>query len=532
MTGATSVHPASLRYLTHSFIVTVVIAAGITAGCGSNGSSMTTPKLVGNTNVTVMVTSTANDQVTNFNLQLKTLELTSQPGKTVTLLSSPQSSEFVHVNGGTEPLMTVSVPQDIYTSAAVTLGQAEFVCVSQDPNGGLMFSHYSGVDHSPLVNFASPITVTGSSMVLSLNLQVSSSAVFPSCYSPGFAGYSMSPTFSLTPLMVSPSPANAGDGLVAGLEATITSVGTAGSNLTLSIPEVSFGTRTIQGQSNSATVFQGVSGFSDLTSGMFVNLDGALQSDGSLLATRIEVENPSALNVSTGPILMVDNLVPVLLQYGRTQMGPLLTDWPTGQPGQYFESPYFDFSSATFQISGQFTNLQSLPFVPSFTAANMVGGQNVDITSGTLIIGGTTYTSANTITLIPQTINGTVDGVSTSGSFTVYTVSLPNYDLFPQLAVQQGQTTLLSDPSQVQVYVDSRTQKISTQPLGAGSTLRFYGLVFDDNGTLRMDCGQVSDGVSTAAGSSAQRLAVGKTHAVSHKGSSEMPPVTMITHSN
>ena len=209
MTGATSVHPTSLRYLTHAFIVTVVIAAGITAGCGSNGSSMTTPQLVGNTNVTVMVTSTANDQVTNFNLQLKTLELTSQPGKTVTLLSSPQSSEFVHVNGGTEPLMTVSVPQDIYTSAAVTLGQAEFVCVSQDPNGGLMFSHYSGVDHSPLVNFASPITVTGSSMVLSLNLQVSSSAVFPSCYSPGFAGYSMSPTFSLTPLMVSPSPANA-----------------------------------------------------------------------------------------------------------------------------------------------------------------------------------------------------------------------------------------------------------------------------------------------------------------------------------
>jgi hypothetical protein len=383
------------------------------------------------------------------------------------------------------------------------------------------------------VNFVSPITVTGSSMVLSLNLLVSSSAVFPSCYSPGFAGYSMSPTFSLTPLMVSPSPANAGNGLVTGLEATMTSLGTTGSRLTLTIPEVSFGTRTVEASANSATVFQGVSGLSGLASGMFVNLDGALQSDGSLLATRIEVENPSALNISTGPLLSVDTLVPVLLQYGRIQMGPLLTDWPTGQPGQYFESPYFDFSSAAFQISGQFTNLQSLPFVPSFNASNMVGGQNVDITSGTLSMGGTTYTSANTITLIPQTINGTVEGTSTSGGFTVYTVSLANYDLFPQLAVQQGQTTLLNHPSQVQVYVDNNTQKTNTQSLGAGSTLRFYGLVFNDNGTLRMDCGQVSDGVRTAAGTKAsQQSAMGETRAVSHAGSTGMLPITMVTRSN
>jgi len=504
MFGAISLRVSFSRLSSPALIAILVIAAGIATGCGSNGSS--TPTFIGNTKVTVMVTSTANDQVTNFNLQFKTLTLNSQSGKTVTLLSSPQPSEFMHVNGGTEPLMTVSVPQDIYSSAMVTLGGAEFVCIAQDPTGGLLFSHYSIVNQDPVVNFASPITVTGSSMALSLNLQVSSSAVFPSCYSePTFSGYSLSPTFSLTPLLVSPSPTNAGNGLVRGLEATVTAVGTTDSGLTLTIPEVSFGTRMIQANANSATVFQGTSGLSGLTSGMFVNLDGALQIDGSLLATRIEVENPSALNISTGPLISVDTLVPVLMQYGRTQMGPLLTDWVNGQPGQYDESPYFDFSNAAFQISGRFTNLQSLPFVPSFNAANMVAGQNVDITSGTMILGGTTYTSANTITLIPQTINGTVEGVSTSGSFTVYTVSLANYDLFPQLAVQQGQTTLLNNPSQVQVYVDSDTEKINTQSLGAGSTLRFYGLVFNDNGTLRMDCGQVSDGVSTPAGSNASQ---------------------------
>jgi hypothetical protein len=139
MFDATSLRISSSRLSPQAFVVTLVITAGITTGCGSNGSSMTTPRFVGNTNVTVMVTSTANDQVTDFNLQFKTMTLTNQTGKAVTLLSSPQPSEFMHVNGGTEPLMTVSIPQDIYTSAAVTLGGAEFVCVSQDPNGGLLF---------------------------------------------------------------------------------------------------------------------------------------------------------------------------------------------------------------------------------------------------------------------------------------------------------------------------------------------------------------------------------------------------------
>jgi hypothetical protein len=126
----------------------------------------------------------------------------------------------------------------------------------------------------------------------------------------------------------------------------------------------------------------------------------------------------------------------------------------------------------------------------------MVGGQNVDVTSPAFSLAGGTYTPANTVTLIPQTIDGAVSSSSTTGNFTVYTVTLASYDLFPQLAVQPGQTTLLTNPNAVQVYVDSNTQMLNTQSLAAGSTLRFYGLVFNDSGRLRMDCGQISDGVA------------------------------------
>jgi hypothetical protein len=158
---------------------------------------------------------------------------------------------------------------------------------------------------------------------------------------------------------------------------------------------------------------------------------------------------------------------------------------------------YFSFGSAAFQTSGQFTNLQNLPFPASFNAGNMVDGQNVYITShGLTISPEPIYVPAATITLTPQTINGTVSEVSNDGGFATYTVVLAPYDLIPSLAVQQGQTTVLSNPSNGVVYVDSNTQQLNTKPLAAGSVLRFNGLLFNDRGTLRMDCGQMNDGVA------------------------------------
>ena len=38
------------------------------------------------------------------------------------------------------------------------------------------------------------------------------------------------------------------------------------------------------------------------------------------------------------------------------------------------------------------------------------------------------------------------------------------------------------------VYVDSNTQMLNSGTIGIGSVMRFNGLVFNDNGTLRMDC--------------------------------------------
>jgi hypothetical protein len=112
-----------------------------------------------------------------------------------------------------------------------------------------------------------------------------------------------------------------------------------------------------------------------------------------------------------------------------------------------------------------------------------------------------------------------------------YTVSLAPYDLFPTLAVQQAQTTVLNNPSQVEIYIDSNTQKLNTQALAAGSTLRFYGLVFNDNGTLRMDCGQVNDGVAfTPQPTSNSHMEIGQALVVGHEGPGSLQQsITVIT---
>jgi hypothetical protein len=68
--------------------------------------------------------------------------------------------------------------------------------------------------------------------------------------------------------------------------------------------------------------------------------------------------------------------------------------------------------------------------------------------------------------------------------------------LFPDLAVQAGQATLLKTPNNVAVYADSNTQLLNAMPAAVGSVLRFHGLMFNDNGTLRMDCAWIDDGVT------------------------------------
>jgi hypothetical protein len=476
----------------------VLAAASFTVGCGGGNS---TPKFSGNTVVTVVLTGAANDQLSEFDLGIQNLTLTGQSGSTVSLAPAIEGTEFIHLNGRIEPLVTISIPQGIYTSATATLNGAEFTCITLTPQGGLdtsTFAYQGGANPVPgdiTVNLPAPITVTGDSMALLLNLQVAQSASFSSCSATnGIATFAITPTFNLTPAAFTSQPTNSANGKAFEINGQVSSINSSNDGFVLAYPQVE-SPRAVTVSTGAGTAYQGISSFAELTVGTFVDMDGAVQSDGSLAAARIDVEDPNATSFLTGPLLFESEAQPSLTVWGLQEQGVLFTGIHVvgGQE--------FSFGNATFQISSQLANLGSLPFTPSFNAASMVAGQNVFLSSTSdNVNGGFPFTPVSTLTLIPQTIDGTVSGTSSAGNFTVFTVSLASYDLFPTLAVQAGQTTLLSDPNEVEVYVDSSTQMLNSQPLSAqvgnSSTFRFYGLVFNDHGTLRMDCAQVSDGVS------------------------------------
>jgi hypothetical protein len=455
-------------------------------GCGSGGgmsAAQTPPPPPAMKAVTVVLSSTANDQLSEFDIGIQSISLTSASGRKVSVLSQGRQAEFIHVNGAMEPFITAMIPQDVYTAATVTVGSAIFTCIALQPDGGLLVAEFA-YGQTPTANVTvtlpAPIEVSSDTVGLALDMLVSPSASWASCG----AGvpYAITPTFTVSAIGSPSPPAASQNGAVAGLDGQVTALDSDSGGFQITLPSATSTHVTI----DSATVWQGISSLTELHQGMFVDLDGALHGDGSIAARRVAVEDPSAVNVQRGPLLLVSNAVPILNMYPRQAQGK----------DQRIITETFAFSGSRFQVSGELSNLQALPFTPSFTANNMVPGQSVYVSTPAFVDQGSYFAVANTITLVPQTVNGTVTGVGISGDFSVYTVSLAPYDLLSSLATQPGQTTLLTNPGTIEVYVDTNTIMLTSSAPAPGDTLRFYGLVFNDHGTLRMDCARISPGVT------------------------------------
>jgi hypothetical protein len=485
------------------------------AGCGGNVSSGGGggPISGDSTEVTVLATSTANDQVTSFPLFLNSLTLTSKSGKTVTVLSSPQQVEFIHLNGAAEPLATVSVPQDYYTSATVVVGAESFTCLGRDSQGGVLISTFGyGYTPSSLVTVSVPqqITVSGTAMGLLLNLNASDSANAGECFDTGVIN-AITPNFEVTGFQLTSNPTSPATGNFSHLSGIVSSVDAATGALTVAgVDGLGWENEYPQGNTvnssnlawnvstDASTTFQGVAGPGALVAGTAVDLDATLQANGVLSASRLAVLDPDPnddLTLQYGPLMQIPppTLTAAAMQYDVIEQGYLYT-----AHGTSIDYLPFGYQNAVFQTAGGYSNLGNLPFTPNFSAATMVAGQDVLITSHATSFGTMAAPAqAATYTLMPQTIDGTVSAVGTSGNFTVYTVTLAPYDLFPTMAfTSEYETSPLTSPDTVYVYADSSTSMLNTQPAAAGSTVRFTGLVFNDNGTLRMDCSQMMDGVA------------------------------------
>jgi len=82
--------------------------------------------------------------------------------------------------------------------------------------------------------------------------------------------------------------------------------------------------------------------------------------------------------------------------------------------------------------------------------------------------------TATSVTLAPQTVNGTIASITTGSGGDIYTLTLNSTGWLAKLT---GLTT-------VTVYTNSNLKQISSTTPAVGSTIRFHGFLFESNGSL------------------------------------------------
>jgi len=480
----------SLSKMMRTVVVAGSVAAGVgwLGGCGSGPGA--TPVVLGPTLTTLLITSTNNAQIPIFKFNVVGVSLVASDGTAVDLLNAPQVVEMGSINGVARPLATVSVPQGSYTAVNLTYGASGFVVIDHsEGNGSIDFGNYNvnlptgtpaGPNASAMVKMtlATPLEVSGTAMGVLLDLNIPKSTTF----TPYFSGStnltggqtSFSPVFTVSGVTIAAQPGTLMDGAVQGVHGQVKA--SAGGVLTLTSDSGS----TLNFGTGAATIFAGAGGATAPPVGSYVDVDGALQQDGTMLATLVQTEATTLAYDMVGPIVEYTNQL-YLNTSGQEQQGPSL---PNGT-GFYGDNLVFN-AAPQFEIawpSGMAA--AGLPFTPGLEVSSVAPGQNLATPIAALQTTGNVIPPASVVTLEAQTIDGTVTGMSTVNGQTTYQVSLFADDMI----------SIFGPAKTVTVYATAGTHTLTTSAVSTGSLGRFHGLLFDDGGTLRMVATQIEDGV-------------------------------------
>lgn len=469
---------------THQFLKTqlvvlaaLLIAAGTTLiGCGgSNGSSATTsnptPTPAAKTAVQVNMGDSPSDWMLAFSMNISSMSLTGSNGS-ATVVSSSMPMEMMHLMGTMQPLAMVSAPQGSYTGAAITMSSATVMYM--DPSTKALMQKTISGPFTANVTFASAMTVGATPMAMGFDLDLAHSVAVDTN-----GNMTFNPVFHVTSgTQGSGNPMDFANGGIDGMMGMVSSV--SGSAFTMASMQAA---QTFTFMTNSSTTFMGGS-MGSMANGMMVMVDAKLQSDGSLMATRVQsVMNPGGMmgggiiTAVTGQPATVLNLV---MQNGAG----------TGMMGSYFaEGATVNINSnATFTIDQNNIDMSGLPFTPTFDSSHIYVGQSVMPVSSTgMMSGGMSGgmmgggSMAGTITasglyLEPQGLSGTASTAITSGATTSFTLTLPSDSAF----------TTLTGAKRVTIYQQSGTTIAGGSNLASGSSIHTFGLLFYDAGQWKM----------------------------------------------
>lgn len=442
----------------------LVTAALVIAGCtaASNLTGGSTNINTATTLVPVTITDAPSDQVVAASLTLNSVVLTDQKGATASILTAPLTFEAAHLDAVQEPLFTPAIPQDAYVSVTLTYSNAQVAYI--DPTTKLLVLATATLTNtSQTITLPAPLTINNTTTSLLIDYLVAKSVTISG------STVTVTPQFHVAPAPIAATPTNGTNGLQCGIKGKVTALGT--NQFTLTNPE---GISLVINVGNS-TQYQGLSGFSALAVGMLVEVDVQMQTNGALLALRVEQMVPpnATADLLVGPVVAVTGSpVTSFTEIVRQKIGPTATSTPV-------EKDTINVTNTTqFQLPGRWKNLvlNGVPFTPTFDASTLFAGQVVAVQTN-----GVTNNTATalSVTLAPQTVEGTITGGAIPACIPCWgqlTLTLPAGSW---LATITGKSTV-----DVIVPTAATMQVLPGATAAASSVVRFNGFLFNNNGTL------------------------------------------------
>lgn len=445
------------------------LLAFLTACGGSSSSTVPTPT-ANTTAVQVNMGDAPADWLLAFSMNVSSMSLTRSDGS-VTVSNTATPIEMIHRLGTMEPIALVAAPQGTYTGASLTVASCSFTYLDPETKKHVQKSINGPTTVS--IPFGSSITVGTTPLAFNFDLDLERSLTMD-----GSGAFQFSPQFHTSTGALGGGGNGSGNGgsvnaryggmyqmmgVVSGISASSFSI----------VPLQA--TNTFTFKVNTATQFRGIiSTMAQLGKDMGVLVSANLQSDGTMLATRVRATMSSGGAMGGGVVTFVD-------KQPATQLALVMQNGAgAGMLTSYLSNTVTVnlTDSTTYEIDSDRVSLSGLPFTPAFDASNIYVGQSVLPFSASGIAATNDcgiscgIMTASTVRLREQGFRGTTDVAITPGASGTFVLTLMPGCAFTTLT---GAQTIL-------VHQQTGTNVESTTVISAGTTLRVHGLLFNNGG--------------------------------------------------
>lgn len=463
-------HRFSRRSFAILGITMAALVAALAVGCGGSGTTQPSydQPLPGTTSVQVNLGDAPADWLLAFSMQISSMTLNHTSLGAISVSNAAAPVELISRLGTMEPIAIRSVYQGTYSGASMTIASCTFSYL--DPITKKLQQKTLDGPFNVTIPFSSNVVVDTTPLAFNFDLDL-----LHSLSGDTGSAFKFTPQFHFSVASSSTSGSGSGSGNAMNarhggmyqMMGVLASAPTSGEFSLQSLE--SMNTYTIR--VNEQTRYQGkVDGVAQLAKGMGVLVTASLQSDGSLLASRIRATMSAAGAMGGGVIIEVSGMP-------ATQLTLVMQNGAGASINTDYLSKTLTVNlteSTTYEIDSDRVDLRGLPFEPLFDASNIHAGQSVlplsedgitAITSCDPTCGSMT---ASTVRLRERGFRGTTDVDVVPGATTSFVLKLPDNCAF----------TTLTGATEVLIYQQAATNVEDQTTITGGTTLRVHGLPF------------------------------------------------------